>query len=341
MPSQPSHIANAIRAAESVLEDHGIRHINAAYWNLSAARLVEQAIERREGHLSSGGSLVVRTGQFTGRSPEDKFIVKDEITDSTVQWGSVNQPMSEAQFDRLYARMQTFWHGRDVFVQDCLVGADPEYALPLRVISQYAWHSLFALQLFIRPGVSDPEDHRPQFTIFFAPDLQADPATDGTNSETCIVIDFKKKVVLICGTQYAGEMKKSAFTIMNYLLPERGVFPMHCSANRGEAGDVALVLRTLGHGKTTLSADPLRRLIGDDEHGWSDRGRFQFRRRLLRQVHTPLAGPGAADLERHPLRHGSRKRGDGRRHARCSISIPRRSPRIPARPIRWNTSRTP
>jgi phosphoenolpyruvate carboxykinase (ATP) len=276
MPSQPSHIANAIRAAESVLEDHGIRHINAAYWNLSAARLVEQAIERREGHLSSGGSLVVRTGQFTGRSPEDKFIVKDEITDSTVQWGSVNQPMSEAQFDRLYARMQTFWHGRDVFVQDCLVGADPEYALPLRVISQYAWHSLFALQLFIRPGVSDPEDHRPQFTIFFAPDLQADPATDGTNSETCIVIDFKKKVVLICGTQYAGEMKKSAFTIMNYLLPERGVFPMHCSANRGEAGDVALFFGLSGTGKTTLSADPLRRMIGDDEHGWSDRGVFNF-----------------------------------------------------------------
>jgi len=276
MPSQQSHTANGIRAAECVLESHGIRHINAAYWNLSASRLVEQAIKRREGHLSSGGSLVVRTGQFTGRSPRDKFIVRDEITDSTVQWGSVNQPMSEAQFDRLYARMQTFWHGRDVFVQDCRVGADSEYTLPLRVISQYAWHSLFARQLFIHPGVNDPEAHRPQFTIFFAPDFQADPAVDGTNSETCIVINFKKKVVLICGTQYAGEMKKSAFTIMNYLLPERGVFPMHCSANRGEAGDVALFFGLSGTGKTTLSADPLRRLIGDDEHGWSDHGVFNF-----------------------------------------------------------------
>ncbi len=264
MPSQQSHKANGIRAAEWVLEDHGIRHTNEAHWNLGAVRLVEQAIKRREGHLSSGGSLVVRTGQFTGRSPKDKFIVKDEITDSTVQWGTVNQPMSETQFDRLYARMQTFWHGRDVFVQDCLVGADPEYTLPLRVISQYAWHSLFALQLFIRPGVSDPQDHRPQFTILFAPDFQADPAVDGANSQTCIVINFKKKVVLICGTQYAGEMKKSAFTIMNYLLPERGVLPMHCSANQGKGGDVALFFGLSGTGKTTLSADPHRHLIGDD-----------------------------------------------------------------------------
>ena len=247
-----------------------------AYWNLGTAQLLEHAIQRREGSLSSGGSLVVRTGQFTGRSPKDKFIVQDEITDSTVQWGAVNQPMSEAHFDRLYARMQSFWQGRDVFVQDCFVGADPAYTLPLRVIGQYAWHSLFARQLFLRPDPQERDGHRPEFTILFAPDFQADPAEEGTNSETCIVIDFKKKVVLICGTQYAGEMKKSAFTIMNYLLPERGVFPMHCSANRGERGDVALFFGLSGTGKTTLSADPLRRLIGDDEHGWSDQGVFNL-----------------------------------------------------------------
>jgi phosphoenolpyruvate carboxykinase (ATP) len=273
MTSQQNHTANA---GQLGIEDLGIRHVNAAYWNLGAAQLVEHAIQRREGNLSVGGSLVVRTGQFTGRSPRDKFIVRDEITDASVQWGAVNQPMSEAHFDRLYARMQSFWHGREVFVQDCLVGADPAYTVPLRVISQYAWHSLFARQLFIRPDRGEGHQHRPEFTILFAPDFQAWPAEDGTHSETCIVIDFKKKVVLICGTQYAGEMKKSAFTIMNYLLPERGVFPMHCSANRGEAGDVALFFGLSGTGKTTLSADPLRRLIGDDEHGWSSEGVFNF-----------------------------------------------------------------
>jgi phosphoenolpyruvate carboxykinase (ATP) len=277
MPSQQNHVSNAgIRSSPLGLEHHGIRHINVAYWNLGAAQLVEHAIQRREGNLASGGSLVVRTGQFTGRSPKDKFIVRDEITDSTVQWGAVNQPMSGTHFDRLYARMQSFWQGRDVFVQDCFVGADPGYTLPLRVVSQYAWHSLFARQLFIRSDAQDTGLHEPEFTILFAPDFQADPAEEGTNSETCIVIDFKKKVVLICGTQYAGEMKKSAFTIMNYLLPERGVFPMHCSANMGEGGDVALFFGLSGTGKTTLSADPLRRLIGDDEHGWSDRGVFNF-----------------------------------------------------------------
>jgi phosphoenolpyruvate carboxykinase (ATP) len=276
MPRQQSHGANGVSASQLGLDSHGIRHISAAHYNLGPAQLLEHAIQRREGTLSSGGALVVRTGQFTGRSPKDKFIVRDEITDSTVQWGTTNQPMSEEHFNRLYARMQSFWNGRDVFVQDCLVGADPAYTLPLRVISQYAWHSLFALQLFIRPSLREGAEHRPEFTILFAPDFHANPDEEGTNSETCIAIDFKKKVVLICGTHYAGEMKKSAFTIMNFLLPDRGVFPMHCSANRGEAGDVALFFGLSGTGKTTLSADPLRRLIGDDEHGWSAQGVFNF-----------------------------------------------------------------
>src|ERR1035437_5754838 len=176
----------------------------------------------------------------------------------------------------LYSKMMAFWQGHDVYVQDCHVGADAAYGMPIRVVSQLAWHNLFARQLFIRPDAEKTGDHVPRFSILFAPDFQANPAEDGTNSETCIVINFKKRVVLICGTSYAGEMKKSAFTILNYLLPERGVFPMHCSANMGVGGDVALFFGLSGTGKTTLSADAQRRLIGDDEHGWSDHGVFNF-----------------------------------------------------------------
>ena len=264
------------KRAVNGLEQHGIRNINSAYWNLGTSQLLEQAVQRREGSFAANGAFVVRTGQFTGRSPKDKFVVRDEITESTIQWGAVNQPISEAHFYRLYSRMLAFWQGHDVYVQDCFVGADPAYRLPLRVISQLAWHNLFARQLFIRPEPSETAEHQPEFTILFAPDFQADPAEDGTNSETCIVLNFKKRVVLICGTSYAGEMKKSAFTVMNYLLPARGVFPMHCSANVGDAGDVALFFGLSGTGKTTLSADPSRRLIGDDEHGWSETGVFNF-----------------------------------------------------------------
>jgi phosphoenolpyruvate carboxykinase (ATP) len=276
MLTEPKIVNAGIRPSRHGLGMHGLHNLNAAHWNLGTAQLLEHAIQRREGTLASGGSFVVRTGQFTGRSPKDKFIVRDEITDANVQWGAVNQPMSEAQFDRIYARMMKFWQGHDVYVQDCFVGADPGYTLPLRVISQLAWHNLFARQLFIRPDPELTGEHRPEFTILFAPDFQTNPAEDGTNSETCIVISFKRRAVLICGTSYAGEMKKSAFTILNYLLPERGVFPMHCSANVGESGDVALFFGLSGTGKTTLSADPRRRLIGDDEHGWSDAGVFNF-----------------------------------------------------------------
>jgi phosphoenolpyruvate carboxykinase (ATP) len=277
MATHLKHIANAgIRPSSFGLEQQGFKNLNVAYWNLGTAQLLEHAIQRREGSLASGGSFVVRTGQFTGRSPKDKFIVRDEVTDAHVAWGDVNQPLSEAHFDRLYARMMTFWQGHDVYVQDCFVGADTEFGMPIRVVSQLAWHNLFARQLFIRPDPEKTEGHVPQFSIFFAPDFQANPADEGTNSETCIVINFKKRVVLICGTSYAGEMKKSAFTILNYLLPERGVFPMHCSANMNTAGEVALFFGLSGTGKTTLSADAERRLIGDDEHGWSDDGVFNF-----------------------------------------------------------------
>ena len=312
MLTEHKQIANAgIRPSRHGLEEQGFRNLNVAYWNLGTAQLLEHAIQRREGNLASGGSFVVRTGQFTGRSPKDKFIVRDETTDAHVNWGDVNQPLSAAHFDRLYSKMMAFWQGHDVYVQDCFVGADPEYGMPIRVVSQLAWHNLFARQLFIRPDPEKTGDHKPQFSILFAPDFQANPAEDGTNSETCIVINFKKRVVLICGTSYAGEMKKSAFTILNYLLPDRGVFPMHCSANIGTRGRRRALLRTLRNrqdhplGGSRTQPDRRRRARLERQR------RLQFRGRLLRQVHSPLPRERTADLERHPLRHRAGERCDG------------------------------
>jgi len=274
---QSSATPNAgVRPSRYGLAEHGIRNVKIAYWNLGSAQLLEHAVRRQEGLFASGGAYVVGTGQFTGRSPKDKFIVRDEGTESAVHWGPVNQPMTQAGFDRLYAKMLDYWEGHDLFVQDCFAGADARYTLPIRVVAQYAWHALFARQLFVRPDPGRTGDHVPEFTIFFAPRLQANPGEDGTNSQTCIVVNFAKKVVLICGTSYAGEMKKSVFTVLNYLLPASGILPMHCSANMGNGGGVALFFGLSGTGKTTLSADPERRLIGDDEHGWSDEGVFNF-----------------------------------------------------------------
>lgn len=265
-----------VRPSRYGLREHGIRNINIAYWNLGTAQLLEKAIQRHEGLLASGGAFVVRTGQYTGRSPRDKFIVLDATTEKAVNWGPVNRAMSEENFDRLYSKVLAFLQGQDLFVQDCFVGADPDYTLPIRVIAKRAWHSLFARQLFIRPDPEKTGEHVPEFTIIFSPTFNTDPADDGTNSEACIIVNFKKKVVLIAGTAYAGEMKKSMFTVLNYLLPQRGVLPMHCAANLGYDGKVALFFGLSGTGKTTLSADPNRRLIGDDEHGWSEHGVFNF-----------------------------------------------------------------
>ncbi len=258
------------------LDQHGLRNLGAAYWNLGTAALIEHAVRRLEGTLAAGGALVVRTGQFTGRSPKDKYIVRDALTESTVHWGPVNQPLGPEQFGRLYAKMLAFLQGQEVYVQDCHAGADPAHRIPIRVITQLAWHNLFARQLFVRPDPARTPEHKPEFTLLFAPGFQADPKEDGTNSETCIGVDFARRVVLIAGTSYAGEMKKSVFTILNYLLPEQSVMPMHCSANVGADGRTALFFGLSGTGKTTLSADPHRRLIGDDEHGWSDSGIFNF-----------------------------------------------------------------
>jgi phosphoenolpyruvate carboxykinase (ATP) len=258
------------------LREHGIRNVAAVHWNLTAAQLIEAALERKEGRLAASGALTVQTGQFTGRSPKDKFVVRNAATESSVDWGAVNQPMSEQHFDSLFARLQAFLQAREVFVQDCFGGSDPAHRLPIRVITQRAWHNLFARQLFLRPNAEELSVHRPEFTLIFAPDFQADPAVDGSKTETCIVINFESRLVIIAGTQYAGEMKKSVFTILNHLLPARGVFPMHCSANVGGDGKAALFFGLSGTGKTTLSADPGRRLIGDDEHGWSEQGIFNF-----------------------------------------------------------------
>ncbi len=303
-----------IRPSRYGLGEHGIRNINIAYWNLGTAQLLEHAVRRREGLFATGGSYVVRTGQFTGRSPRDKFIVRDETTENNVQWGPVNQPMTPAAFDRLYSKMLAYWQGQDLFVQDCFAGADPRYTLPIRVITQFAWHAVFARQLFVRPDPLRTQDHVPEFTIFFAPRLQATPAEDETNSDTCIVVNFTKKVVLICGTSYAGEMKKSVFTILNYLLPERGIMPMHCSCNVGNGGGVAVFFGLSGTGKTTLSADPQRRLIGDDEHGWSDHGVFNFEGGCYAKCIRLSRENEPRDLERNPLRNRARKCSDRRRN---------------------------
>jgi len=242
----------------------------------STPKLVEAAIRNGEGVLSSRGALVSETGKRTGRSPKDKFTVKDAITENKVDWGSVNLSFSPEKFDALYDRVLEYLQNKQVYVQDLFCGADPRYQLPIQVISEYAWHSLFVHQLFIRPTAEELKTHKPHFTIVSAPGFLADPKRDGTNSEVFVIVNFTRRIVIIGGTQYAGEMKKSIFGVMNFLLPDRNVFPMHCSANIGDDGVTALFFGLSGTGKTTLSADPTRRLIGDDEHGWSEDGVFNF-----------------------------------------------------------------
>ncbi len=244
--------------------------------NLFPAPLAEAALRRGEAELAARGSLVAETGKRTGRSPKDKFTIKDALTENKVAWGSANLPFPPDKFDALYERVLDYLKGKELFVQDLYCGADPKYRLPIQVINEYAWHSLFVRQLFIRPTSEELKAHKPEFTILSAPGFKADPRRDGTNSGVFILINFSKKVVLIGGTEYAGEMKKSIFGVMNFILPERNVFPMHCSANIGADGVTALFFGLSGTGKTTLSADPGRRLIGDDEHGWSPTGVFNF-----------------------------------------------------------------
>jgi phosphoenolpyruvate carboxykinase (ATP) len=249
---------------------------NKVYRNLHSSLLVESAVRRQEGLLADNGALTARTGKFAGRTPKDKFTVKDATTADKVDWGDVNQPFSPDKFDALFDRVMDYLRGRELFVEDLFAGADPQYRLPIRVINQLAWQNLFARALFVRPNSEELKTHSPEFTIVCAPEFLADPQRDGTRSEAFIIVNFTRKVILIGGTKYAGEMKKSIFGIMNFLLPQRNVFPMHCSANMGERGDTALFFGLSGTGKTTLSADPERHLIGDDEHGWGATGIFNF-----------------------------------------------------------------
>jgi phosphoenolpyruvate carboxykinase (ATP) len=238
--------------------------------------LVEQALARGEGVLASNGALLVTTGERTGRSPNDRFVVDTPDVHGEIWWGKVNIPISEAHFDKLYAKVEAHLAKSDQFVFDGFAGADPRYRLPVRVIAVKAWHGLFARTLFVRPTPEELASHSPEFTVIHAGDLLATPSEHGTSSGVFVILSLTRRIVIIGGTQYGGEIKKSIFSVMNYLLPKRGVFPMHCSANIGADGDTALFFGLSGTGKTTLSADPDRRLIGDDEHGWSDRGVFNF-----------------------------------------------------------------
>jgi phosphoenolpyruvate carboxykinase (ATP) len=259
------------------LTRHGIRNIAAIHWNLPTSALYEKIVSRKEGLIAHLGPVVVRTGEYTGRSPRDKFIVKEPSSEGQISWGPENRPIEPEKFNILHARLLAFLQGREIFVQDCYAGADHNYRMPIRVINTQAWHSLFVRNMFIQ--IKDRKEmahHHPEFTIIAAPDFHAMPEIDGTNSEAFIIVNFAQRLILIGGTSYGGEMKKSIFTILNYYLPQKGVLSMHCSANEGAGGDTALFFGLSGTGKTSLSADPERKLIGDDEHGWGAEGIFNF-----------------------------------------------------------------
>lgn len=259
------------------LENLGLNYLDRVYWNLPAPALVEEAVLRREGCLTAGGALLVNTRPHTARAAADKFVVREPGTESKVWWGEYNRPFAQDKFNGLFSRLQAYLQGRQLFVQDCFVGADPDYRMPIRIITEKAWHSLFARNMFLT--TNDPDElkrHVPEFTVISIPSFKADPRVDGTRTETAILLNFEQRLGIVCNSLYGGEIKKSIFTVLNFLLPLEGVMAMHCSANVGTDGDPALFFGLSGTGKTTLSADPNRRLIGDDEHGWSDQGVFNF-----------------------------------------------------------------
>ena len=261
----------------ATLEHQGITGLGNVYYNFIEPALVEEAVKRGEGRLGKGGAFLCSTGQFTGRSPKDKFVVRTPAVEDSIWWEN-NAPMSPEAFDRLYEDMLAHMKGRDYFVQDLFAGADPEHRLDVRVVTELAWHGLFIRHMLRRPERAELDSFAPEFTIINVPSFKADPARHGCRTETVIALNFDKKVILIANTEYAGENKKSVFTLLNYILPAKGVMAMHCSANHaiGNTDDVAVFFGLSGTGKTTLSADPSRILIGDDEHGWSDKGTFNF-----------------------------------------------------------------
>jgi phosphoenolpyruvate carboxykinase (ATP) len=264
-------------ASDFKLKNHGLVHLDQVYWNLPASALYEEAVFRGEGHLTEGGPLLVYTGKWTARAAADKYIVREHTTEDKIWWGQYNRPMTPEKFDGIHSRLLAFFQGEELFVQDCYVGADPNYRMPIRIITDKAWQSLFARNMFI--PISDRGEykrHVPEFTLIASPSFKVDPRIDGTASDTAIVINFAQRLAIVAASSYGGEIKKSIFTVMNFLLPLQNVMAMHCSANVGEKGDAALFFGLSGTGKTTLSADPKRKLIGDDEHGWSDEGVFNF-----------------------------------------------------------------
>ena len=259
------------------LENIGLINLRKVYWNLTTEALYEEIIFRGEAQISQSGPIIVNTGKHTARAANDKFIVREASTEQNVWWGQYNQPYATSKFDELFSRLQGFLQGRDIFIQDCYGGADPNYRLPVRIITELAWHSLFARNMFVKPKTNEEyRRHVPEFTVIAVPSFKAFPQIDGTPTNTFIVINFNQRLCIIGNTGYGGEIKKSVFTLLNYLLPLQGIMTMHCSANVGKSGDAALFFGLSGTGKTTLSADPNRGLVGDDEHGWGDEGIFNF-----------------------------------------------------------------
>ena len=258
------------------LTEHGLTPRGKVRRNLSAAALYEETLRLGTGSLAAGGGLVTVTAPHTGRSPNDRFVVREPSSNGRIDWGAVNVPISEESYALLKDDVRRWLSDRDLYVRDARAGADPRYGIGVRVISESPWHDLFAHNMFLRLAPGDDDGFAPDFVVLHAPSLQADPERHGTNSGAFIVVHFGERVVLVGGTQYAGEIKKSIFASLNFLLPAQGVLPMHCSANVGERGDTSLFFGLSGTGKTTLSTDPARRLIGDDEHGWSDQGVFNF-----------------------------------------------------------------
>jgi phosphoenolpyruvate carboxykinase (ATP) len=259
------------------LDNHGLSNLHVVYWNLPTEALYEEIAFRGEARITKQGPIVAYTGKHTARSANDKFVVREATTSDRIWWGEYNRPFSPEKFNDLFIRLQGFLQGRDLFVQDCYAGADPNYRMPIRIVTELAWHSHFARNMFMLPKTAEEyRRHVPDFTVICAPSFKGIPQIDGTPANTFIVLNFEAKLCIIGNTAYAGEIKKSIFTILNFLLPLDGVMPMHCSANIGAEGDAAIFFGLSGTGKTTLSADPQRQLIGDDEHGWSDEGIFNF-----------------------------------------------------------------
>lgn len=273
----PAQKEAMVLASDFRLKNQGLTYLDQVYWNLPEEALYEEIVFRNEGKISKQGPIIVETGKHTARAANDKFVVKEESTENNIWWGEYNRPITKEKFNQIFARVQAYCQGEDLFVQDCYAGADPEYKMPVRIITEKAWHSLFARNMFITTDDQDElKNFAPEFTVICVPGFILDPKMDGTRTETGIILNFDQRTAIIANTLYGGEIKKSIFTVLNFLLTFEDVLPMHCSANIGKKDDVALFFGLSGTGKTTLSADPRRKLIGDDEHGWSSEGVFNF-----------------------------------------------------------------